>query len=436
MAGDELQHQINVAVGNLDRWLDTMRGQRGYTGPPADWWQHGFTAMGAMLDWRYEGIIAGYLLLWRRTGNGHWLAKAQWAGDDLLAGQSPTGYFVHGAALRGATSRSEAHAAACAAALLELALALREARSSVWQPYAAAAELAIHGPILGTLWDATRHLFRESSRTMLFAPHRAASICDVLFCQAELKHVAATVEEYALPTLRAIVTQQIRQPGNPLDGAIPFRVAGDRRSNQFLPLCIARVVPSLLKGYDWTGDATLLEAAWRAFAFVQRCRNPDGSLPAVVYPRGRANQYPHWIAAAGEVLYAAMALRERGISTDVDATRAWLLAGQDCTGGIATARGYGARVQQQLKSLPDVRDRLHVVGWCDKAFRGLAAEATDVLPRQLQQDSEVRCLFRGRIYTLTQSEDRVEIHRGREIRYRWRKGDDWPTICAPEFLLP
>lgn len=435
-AATELQQRINVAVGDLDCWLDTMRGWRGYTGPIADWWQHRFTAMGSLLDWRYEGIIAGYLQLWRRTGNGRWLAKAQWAGDDLLAGQSPTGYFAHGAAGGGPTTVSGSHVAACAAALLELALALRESRSPVWQPYAAAADLTIHGPILGTLWDAERKVFRESPTAATFIPHQVASICEVLFRQAELKHVAAVADEYALPALQAIMARQIRAVGDPLDGAIPYRVVGTQPSSQFLPLCVARVVPALLQAYAWTGTTLFLEAAWRAFAFVQRCGNDDGSFPAVVYPGGRANQYPHWIAATGDVLHAAAALRAHGISTNVDATREWLLAGQDQSGGIATARGYGARVQQHLKALPDVRDLLHVVGWCDKALRGLAGEATDALPHQERMGHERNCTYRGRILTLAQSEELIEIRRGREVRYRWRKGDDWPTICAPEFILP
>ena len=58
---------INTAVMRLDAWLETMRGPNGYGGPVAHWWQQSLMYTGAGLDWRYEGIIEGYLQLWART---------------------------------------------------------------------------------------------------------------------------------------------------------------------------------------------------------------------------------------------------------------------------------------------------------------------------------------------------------------------------------
>ena len=48
---------------------------------------------------------------------------------------------------------------------------------------------------------------------------------------------------------------------------------------------------------------------------------------------------------------------------------------------------------------------------------------------------EHRCTFRGQLLTICEDESMVEIRRGQEVRYHWRKGDDWPTICEPEFAL-
>ena len=428
------QRAVNTAIGRLDAWLDTMRGARGYGGPIADWWRQGFTWTGTALDWRYQGVIAGYIELWRRTGNGHWLAKAQWAGDDLLAGQLPSGRFAHGPWERGSYTAGAPHEAACASALLLLALALRESGSAVWQPYASAAELTIHGTLIGELWDAELGIFRDAPGGQAFLPYQNATICEAMFHQSELRQQAVPIERYVLPALRAIVKQQVRAQGHALDGAIPYRLSGNGQPAKFLPLCVVGCVPALARGYDWTGDPALLEAAWRAFAFVQRWRKGDGSLPAVIYPNGRSNRYPQWIAATGDVIRAAHALRLRGISTNVDQAWCWMLGGQDGSGGIATAHGFGAQVRQQPPRQPDVRDLLHVPGWCAKAFHALALDATDVVPADIQRSEHV-CTYRGRLLILREDDTHVEICHGREIRYRWRKGDEWPAICAPEFVL-
>ena len=73
-------------VADLDAWLETMRGPDGYGGPVAHWWQNCLSYTGAGLDWRYEGLISGYLTLWARTGEPRWAARARRAGDDLRRG--------------------------------------------------------------------------------------------------------------------------------------------------------------------------------------------------------------------------------------------------------------------------------------------------------------------------------------------------------------
>jgi hypothetical protein len=427
-----IQQRINSAVAHLDRWLDTMRGPQGYTGPQAHWWQQRLATTTTTLDWRYEGIIAGYIHLWRRTGDGGWLAKAQWAGDDLLAAQTPQGLFGY----RDATGdEPAANTAMCASALLDLALALYQAQSAVWQPYAAAGELTIHGVLIDALWDDTLMIFRDAPGTPQFYPHRGAAIAETLFRHGELRQMTELVERYALPMLRTIMRYQVHAPNDPMDGAIPYLIGTARQVPKFLPLCIARCVPCLLRAYEWTDDQAFFDAAWRAFAFVHRHRSIDGSFPAVIYTRRRVNRYPEWIAGTGDVLRAAYALGVHGLSVDVEPTLHWLLAGQDGSGGIKTAHGLGARVLQRTPRIADVRDVLHVVGWNDKAFRALALHATNVTPSLAPLATQQVCAFRGRFLTFREDESVVEIIHDREVRYRWRKGDEWPAICTPEFVI-
>ncbi len=85
--------RIDEALTRMDLWFESMRGPEGYGGPVCHWWRQSLLYTGAGLDWRYEGIITGYLILWERTGDERWLARAQRAGDDLVAGRLPDGHY-------------------------------------------------------------------------------------------------------------------------------------------------------------------------------------------------------------------------------------------------------------------------------------------------------------------------------------------------------
>src|SRR5438034_3584893 len=116
---------LDIAVAKLDAWFETMRGPGGYGGPVAHWWQQSLLYTGAGLDWRYEGMIAGYLRLWERTGDERWLRKARRAGDDLVDGQLASGHYAASAFELNPATAGTPHEAACDVALLLLARALR-----------------------------------------------------------------------------------------------------------------------------------------------------------------------------------------------------------------------------------------------------------------------------------------------------------------------
>src|SRR6185369_14937464 len=77
----------------LAGWLEATRGDDGFGGPVAHWWRDCLVDCRAGHDWRYEGIVAGYLALAAATGDGRWLAAARRAGDDVVAAQGPDGHY-------------------------------------------------------------------------------------------------------------------------------------------------------------------------------------------------------------------------------------------------------------------------------------------------------------------------------------------------------
>jgi hypothetical protein len=434
LATPSARSAVDIAVAKLDAWLETMRGPGGYGGPVAHWWQQSLMYTGAGQDWRYEGVIAGYLRLWERTGDERWLVKARCAGDDLVIGQQENGHYTASAFEINPATAGTPHEAACDLGLLLVALALREAGHTGWERYAAAAERNLRAFYIDQLWDTDAMSLRDSPNVPSFVPNKAATACEALFLLARVTRNDVWIERYALPTLNRIIEHQVWDGGR-LDGAIAQNSFGARKVEKYFPIYIARCVPALLGGYGWTHHEQYLECALRAMQFITRWGYDDGTFPTVVYSNQRVNRYPCWIAAMGDVLRAADELRPYGFDVDLSATEQWLLAGQDGSGGIQTARGFAAQAGGRLPAAPDVRDVLHVAGWCDKAFRYLTSHTGPDLPEGQSMTFEADCIFQGRAMRLVETPEMLEVSGRRGVHYRWRKGERWPEIASPEFWL-
>jgi hypothetical protein len=440
---DPRPEPVDAAVAGLAAWLETTRGPDGYGGPVAHWWQQSLVYTGAGLDWRYEGIVAGYLQLWENTGDEGWLTRARRAGDDLVAGQSASGHFRASAFEANLGTAGTPHEAACDAGLLLLADALRRAGRGDWEGYAACAERNLRDFSIEQLWDAEARSFRDSPRTPSFVPNKAATTCEAQFLQARLSGDDNWVERYALSTLDRILAHQVA-PGGPLGGAIAQNSLGACRVEKYFPLYVARCVPALLQGYRWTGKEAYADGALNAMRWVARWTGADGALPAVIYPDRRVNRYPQWVAPLGDVLRAADVLRPYGFDADFGATEERLLAGQDPSGGIQTATGFAAQAGGSPGEVPDLRDVLHVGGWCDKAFRYLSSRAGPDLPPAESAPFRTACVFRGQELELLETGSALEVAetgraggvlgQGRPV-YRWRKGARWAELASPVFWL-
>jgi hypothetical protein len=78
---------------------------------------------------------------------------------------------------------------------------------------------------------------------------------------------------------------------------------------------------------------------------------------------------------------------------------------------------------------------LHVAGWCDKAFRYLAAHAGPELPAATSTAFETACIFQSVTLRLVETPAQLEISDRRGVCYRWLKGEPWPEIASPLFWL-
>jgi hypothetical protein len=421
-------------AANLAAWLETMRGSGGFAGPVTHWWRNCLSFTGAGLDWRYEGIISGYLTLWRRTGEAQWLARARRAGDDLRRGWLPSGNFRHSGFEQNPCAGGTPHEAAADLGLLRLASALRVAGLD-WERYAAAAEANLRCYHLGRLWDEAAGAFRDSPDTPSLVPNKVCTLAEALFAWAGLRGTAKPIERFALPALRAVAALQVKKPAR-LAGAIPQNAIRGAVVEAYFPYYVARCVPALLLAHAYTGDERWLAAAVGAGQFIVR-HIGGGLLPQALYPRG-ANRYPQWIAPLGDVLRALDLLRPHGFNPDASAMEAALRAGCLLSGGVATARGFAAQIGQRddPAAPPDFRDNLPVAGWADKAFAWLAGRVPQGQPLPPPRTAEVTidCAARGQQALWRETAAEMTFTAGDQTLYRWRKGEPWADVISLEVM--
>jgi hypothetical protein len=455
------------SVLRLDHWLDTMRSPetpdssgnqkraryRGYGGPVVHWWQNCLQYTGAGLDWRYEGIIAGYLTLFDATQDIAWLEKATRAADDLVSGQLPDGGYANSAFENNPHPHGTPHEAAADIGLLLVAAQLRARQDQRWEHYREVAQRNLDNVFVAKFWDPQRREFGDQigQKGSSFVPNKLATLAEAFFLLARLTD-DDRYAQYAMTALDAVIALQIKT--GKLEGAVYQNQLQGRAVRKLLPYYIARCIPGLLDGYHWSGEERYLQAALLAGKFIASVRFPDGSLPQVVYETGwlggRVNRYPQWVSPLGDVLRGWEMLKPFGFEIDCQPTYDWLLSGQFPNGGIATGRRFGSQVsQRKAHTPPDFRDLIVCCGWADKAFRYLAEKLTyqisDIspvvsvvsLPNQDQVQVDVHesaCMVRGKEAVFRETDSSIEITRRGETLYQWVKGEDWAQSSSPALL--
>jgi hypothetical protein len=481
-----------AACGRLAGWLEGTRAVDGYGGPVAHWWRDCLVDCRAGHDWRYEGIVAGYLALHGATGDRAWLADARRAGDDLLAAQTPDGHFTRSQFEMNPGTAGTPHESGASIALLLLSRALAGEEPAAAERCWRAAERSVRRQ-LADLWRPGSGPLRDHPEVESFVPNKACTLVEALALLAEASGSDGWIREYALPIGEAVLAHQVRRAGSRLDGAIAQNSIGRTTVPKYFPFYVARCIPALLvlRAHDGGGDR-FAEAALAAGRFVARWVEADGGWPQVVYEDGRLNRFPRWIAGAGDVLRALAMLRPLGLEADTAAARDRVERGWLPNGGVRTAEGFVAQGRSTPPDgPPDLRDLLPVAGWADKALRwaageveagvgavgsaagvgaasGLGAQSGSVLrpgragaaaqtasergmrtgapaasgstPSGAEEGMgqgtaggvfEAECQLGGRRLALRMEGASVELRRGGELVYRWRGGQPWAEVGAP-----
>jgi hypothetical protein len=411
---------LSRTLSLLDQWLDSMRAPNGYAGPVSHWWQSSLVYCGAMHDWRYEGIVCGYLNLYRLTQESRWLEKACRACDDLVNSQRADGGFFNPVFEHGVGLVGTPHEAAALIALQETAAALPFDDPRVNMYRNAAARNLTRLRLL--LW--TPRGVADQPDNPVLVPNKNATMLEatLLYQQWSGEDCAAQIEAMA----QVILSAQVKEPGERFGATIHRGTFGHQLS---FGMYTARCVGAFCRLLELDPRPAYREFVRDATRYLENLLVDEDVLIGH-FRDGSAIGSPRWLGASGDVLRALIQARKW---VDVSESRVAALGelfvrAQSPCGGIATGYGLKARGAVQSPSgLPDFRDVLPVVGWVDKVFRaltllGVAPQAA--MPAPFQTD----CMWLGKHCVYYEDSDKMvlKVLQGGMILYDWRKGKTYP----------
>ena len=424
--GDALENDVSRAISRLNYWLETMRTPQGYGGPISHWWDSCLVYAGAMLDWRYEGIVCGYLNLYRTTGESAWLDKAVRAADDLCRGQWPDGHFWNSSFEFGPAICGTPHEAAVDVALLEVASTLREEGAPEWETYLAAAQRHVEEVLIARLWNG--HGFKEQPHHNWLVANKNATTLEALLLYQRLTNVP--MQRYIKGAAQVVLNAQVLD-GIRAGGTIHI---GTHQHQLTIGIYTARCVSTLARLMTSQPRVEYERFLARAVYYLGRLIDSESTLFGH-YRNGQPIAAPQWISPSGDLLRALLLARKY-----VDVPEEWitrlieiLLNAQHPTGAIPTAKGFAQLGSQRgaTTARPDFRDVLPVTGWCDKAFYALTLlpESASSRVDARGMPTELRCQWQGRKCRYYEYDSEISLFDfdKNQMLYFWHKGDSYPT---------
>lgn len=412
------QASIAQAIVNLDAWLETTRQPGGYGGPVSHWWQNRFLYTGPGLDWRYEGILTGYALVYEKTGSALWKQRLDAAATDLIDGQREDGSYTASKFEINPGMLGTPHEAAASLGLLRAL------------PYLDAGDEALRvvqrnlQNIADKLWDGAG--FNDRPGVPSRVPNKLATLARAFMCLGEISDERPWLM-YAKSAMDDLLKFQVGK--GRLDGAVGQ--GSPSGETKYFPYYIARCVPALLEAARVFGDGKYERSALRAVDFLRRTMHADGSWPQVLYGERHRAEWPRWSAGVADILQALVV-----VGDEIPAAAMSRFAGSQLrSGGFQTASGFGSQTTQRLFSdPPDFRDLMPIVGWNDKAFAFLAESLApgdpDSLPESDVAPVELQVSVRSEVGKLIEDDASIEVVvRGNGV-YEWRKLEPWAAVCG------
>ncbi len=411
------------ALGRLEAWLATMRGEGGYYGPVVGLRGVAMAWCGPGHDWRWEGLLDGWIALHRRTGSAVYLDRMAQALGDLRDVQLPNGTFRNSYFENNPFEGGMPYEPATIAAVLRAGRCLKEQGRAWPDGTATMLERFVEQRLIKELWNKVLRTFNNwlQSEFEVYSPPAVAAIVETLCDYAELTGTAERWTPYIAQAAESLLKSQVR--AGALAGALPV---SNRDGASASPYLAARCLPALARLHRDTGDARFAAAGDALAGFVRRCLLPAGGVPFMVYANRPARVVPRFVGAAAGTLVALDRVQRLDAAL-LEASLGWILEQQTASGAFATAVGFGSGALQPRR--PDWRDTVPVCGWADKVYALLARRTTGTVPAGTSGPVSRTVLVQGRAAEFTEDADGMALRSGKDDWFVWRKRTVWPDVC-------
>jgi hypothetical protein len=415
---------LAAAQGRLESWFDSMHGPAGYYGPVVGFRGVGAGYCGPGFDWRYEGLLEGWMAMGRACPEATLAGRIEGALAEIRRSRLANGtlrcsYFESNPFDGGMPHEP---------ILMSSALRARSFLHSVGRPFDPAfdslLERFVRERLVKELWNKALKTFNNwiQSEYESYSPAAVASIVEVLVGYQEIAGDGSVLDSMIQGAAESLLAVQIRT--GPLAGGIPV---SNRSGVPINPYLAARCLTALTLLHRKLNDDRFSQAGEALSNFLGRISLKQGGFPLQVGPGGAARETPVFVGATAGVL-VELARSGRLTEPVLQPHLAFILGRQTVSGAFHTAVGFNGGGGA---SRPDWRDVMPVCGWGDKIYHLLALlrpGAVTPVPT-----GEVRCdvMVRGKPaeFEETQRGMRLTCHPEKTC-FAWEKGRKWPQICT------
>ncbi len=423
-SNDPTAMPASEALAALEAWIEGMHGAGGYAGPSVGLRGVSMSWCGPSHDWRWEGLLDGWISRHQRTRDPVYLDRIEEAFRELRCAQLADGSFRNSSFDLNPLEGGMPHEPIVVAALLRAGRHLRDAGRAWPDGSASMVERFVEERLIKSLWNKTLRTFNNwlQSDFEVFSPPAVAAAVETLIEYGELAGTTERWTPYIAGAADSLL--KIQLPDGLLAGALPATSTDRDAASPFLA---SRCLCALTLLHRMTGDRRFEESARALAAFVRGAFQDSGGLACTLF-----EYRPHRVAPlfSGATASALSALARAGRLDDALWGRQlhWLMGLQSHSGGFDTAVGFGQGLPRRTP--PDWRDALPVCGWAAAVYALLACRAASAAPGTKGSGRVCReVLVRGRSAVLTEDANALAIRRRGEPLFVWRKRTDWAEVC-------